>query len=43
MITPDAGSRDAMGANLMDLARRAPAARAGFAQGQREASRMTLR
>lgn len=43
VITPDAGSRDAMGANLMDLARRAPAARAGFAQGQREASRMTLR
>jgi NTE family protein len=42
VITPDAGSRAAMGTNLMDLASRAPAARAGFAQGQQEAARVTF-
>ncbi|HEX4833892.1 MAG TPA: patatin-like phospholipase family protein [Trebonia sp.] len=39
VITPDAGSRAALGGNLMDLTARAPAARAGFTQGQREAAR----
>jgi NTE family protein len=43
VITPDADSRSAMGANLMDLANRIPAARAGFAQGKKEAARVTLR
>ena len=42
VITPDAESRTAMGTNQMDPATRIPAARAGFAQGQREASRVTL-
>jgi NTE family protein len=42
VITPDADSRAAMGTNLMDLATRIPAARAGFAQGKREASRLTF-
>ncbi len=42
VITPDADSRTAMGTNLMDLATRIPAARAGFAQGKQEASRVTL-
>jgi len=37
VITPDADSRAAMGANQMDPATRIPAARAGFAQGEREA------
>jgi NTE family protein len=43
VITPDAGSRAAMGTNQMDPATRVPAARAGFAQGQQEATRVTLR
>jgi NTE family protein len=43
VITPDPGSVAAMGTNLMDLASRAPAARAGFAQGQQEAARVTSR
>jgi NTE family protein len=42
VITPDAGSRAAMGTNQMDPATRGPAARAGFAQGQQEATRVTL-
>jgi NTE family protein len=42
VITPDADSRAAMGANLMDLATRIPAARAGFAQGKLEATRVTF-
>jgi NTE family protein len=42
VITPDAGSLAAMGANQMDPATRVPAARAGFAQGKREAARVTL-
>jgi NTE family protein len=31
-----------MGTNLMDPATRIPAARAGFAQGRQEATRMTI-
>jgi NTE family protein len=31
-----------MGTNMMDPATRIPAARAGFAQGKREATRVTL-
>jgi NTE family protein len=42
VITPDADSRAAMGTNLMDPATRIPAARAGFAQGKREATRVTF-
>ncbi len=42
VITPDAASRTAMGTNQMDLATRIPAARAGFAQGKQEATRMTF-
>jgi NTE family protein len=42
VITPDADSRTAMGTNLMDPATRIPAARAGFAQGKREATRVTF-
>jgi NTE family protein len=42
VITPDAGSRAAMGANQMDPATRIPAARAGFAQGKQEATRVTF-
>ena len=42
VITPDADSRAAMGANQMDLATRVPAARAGFAQGKQEAARVTF-
>ena len=41
VITPDADSRAAMGTNQMDLATRIPAARAGFAQGKQEATRVT--
>jgi NTE family protein len=41
VITPDAGSQAAMGTNQMDLATRIPAARAGFAQGKLEATRLT--
>jgi NTE family protein len=43
VITPDADSRAAMGTNQMNPATRTPAARAGFAQGKQEASRMTFR
>ena len=42
VITPDAGSRAAMGTNQMDPATRIPAARAGFAQGKQEATRVTI-
>ncbi|HVB14362.1 MAG TPA: patatin-like phospholipase family protein [Candidatus Dormibacteraeota bacterium] len=42
MITPDADSRAAMGTNQMDLGTRIPAARAGFAQGKQEATRVTF-
>jgi NTE family protein len=42
VITPDAGSRAAMGTNQMDPATRVPAARAGFAQGKEEATRVTF-
>ena len=42
VITPDAGSRAAMGTNQMDPATRIPAARAGYAQGQQEAARVTF-
>src|SRR4051812_20691874 len=42
VITPDADSLSAMGTNQMDLATRIPAARAGFAQGKREATRVTF-
>jgi NTE family protein len=41
-ITPDADSQAAMGANQMDPATRIPAARAGFAQGKEEATRLTF-
>ncbi|HVC23835.1 MAG TPA: patatin-like phospholipase family protein [Candidatus Dormibacteraeota bacterium] len=41
VITPDADSRAAMGTNQMDPATRIPAARAGFAQGKQEATRVT--
>jgi NTE family protein len=40
VITPDAASRVAMGTNQTDLATRIPSARAGFAQGTQEASRL---
>jgi NTE family protein len=40
VITPDADSRAAMGTNQMDPATRIPAARAGFVQGKREATRV---
>jgi NTE family protein len=43
VITPDAGSRAAMGTNQLDPATRIPAARAGFAQGKQEAARVTFR
>jgi NTE family protein len=42
VITPDPDSRAAMGTNQMDLATRIPSARAGFAQGKQEATRMTF-
>ena len=42
VITPDADSRAAMGTNQMDLATRIPAARAGFAQGKQEATRVAF-
>ena len=42
VITPDADSRTAMGTNQMDPATRIPAARAGFAQGKEEATRLTF-
>jgi NTE family protein len=40
VITPDADSRAAMGTNQMDPVTRIPAARAGFAQGKQEATRV---
>jgi len=42
VVTPDAGSRAAMGTNQMGPATRIPAARAGFAQGKHEAARMAF-
>jgi NTE family protein len=42
VITPDAESQTAMGTNQMDPAHRIPAARAGFAQGRREAARIVF-
>jgi hypothetical protein len=42
VITPDADSRAALGMNQMDLATRIPAARASFAQGKQEATRVTF-
>ena len=42
VITPDADSRAAMGTKQMDPATRIPAARAGFAQGKQEATRVTF-
>ena len=41
VITPDTEARTAMGTNQMDFATRIPAARAGFAQGEQEATRIT--
>jgi NTE family protein len=41
VITPDADSETAMGTNQMDPATRGPAARAGYTQGKREATRVT--
>ena len=40
VITPDADSLAAMGTNQMDPATRIPAARAGYAQGKQEATRL---
>jgi len=40
VITPDADSRAAFGTNMTDLATRIPAARAGYAQGKQEATRV---
>lgn len=40
VISPDPESRSAMGVNQMDLATRIPSARAGHAQGKREAARL---
>jgi NTE family protein len=42
VITPDADSRAAMGSDMTDPATRIPAARAGFAQGKQEATRVTI-
>jgi NTE family protein len=42
VITPDADSLTAMGTNQMDRATRIPAARAGFTQGEREATRVVF-
>jgi NTE family protein len=42
VITPDADSRAALGTNQMDPSTRIPAARAGFAQGKSEATRVSL-
>jgi len=42
VITPDADSRAAFGTNQTDPATRIPAARAGFAQGKQEATRVTF-
>jgi NTE family protein len=40
-IFPDSNSRDAFGANMMDLSRRPPAARAGYDQGRARATQLT--
>lgn len=40
VLAPDAASQPALGANLMDFRRRPDAARAGMAQGEREATRI---
>jgi NTE family protein len=42
IITPDTDSRAAMGTNQMDPATRGPSARAGYAQGRHEATRVIL-
>ena len=42
VITPDADSQAAMGTNQMNPATRGPAARAGYAQGKREAAGVTF-
>jgi NTE family protein len=42
VITPDADSLAALGTNPMDPETRIPAARAGFAQGKQEATRVTF-
>lgn len=42
VVTPDDDSRAAMGVNQMDPATRAPSARAGYAQGKREAARLAF-
>ncbi len=42
VITPDADSQAAMGTNQMDPATRIPSARAGFVQGNQEATRVTM-
>jgi NTE family protein len=42
VITPDTECRAAMGTNQMDPATRIPSARAGFAQGKQEASRLSF-
>jgi NTE family protein len=42
VLKPDGESRAAMGINQMDPATRIPSARAGFAQGRREAARLRL-
>jgi NTE family protein len=42
VMTPDSDSRAAMGTNQMDPATRIPSARAGFAQGKQEATRVTI-
>ncbi len=42
VITPDTDSRAAMGTDQTDPATRIPAARAGFAQGKQEATRVTF-
>ncbi|SDS97616.1 NTE family protein [Microterricola viridarii] len=39
-VFPDEGSRTAFGDNMMDLSRRAPAAKAGFEQGRALAARL---
>ena len=42
VISPDSDSRAAMGTNQMDMGTRIPSARAGFAQGKQEATRVTF-
>jgi NTE family protein len=42
VITPDASSRAAIGTNQMNPASRIPSARAGFAQGKQQATRLTF-